>query len=366
MNELLYRISLTKVPQIGVVHAKLLIHHFGNATDVFKAKKSLLSRIEGIGTVRAQAIKDFDDFATAEAEIAFMEKEAVKPLFITDDAYPQRLLHCYDSPTLLYYKGNADLNADKIVAIVGTRLCSDYGRQATEQLVAGLKAQDVLVLSGLAYGIDAVAHKAALKNDMSTVGVLAHGLDTMYPAQHKNMAKEMVNGKGGLLSEFTSETDPDRHNFPTRNRVVAGMADVTVVMETDVKGGSMITANLAHGYNRDVGAYPGRSMDAKSAGCNQLIKTNKATLLTSADDLLQLMGWEPVKQKSVSPQRQLFIELTEEERLVVAALQQADTVHIDTIYTATGLTSGGVAAAILGLELQNVVAALPGKMYKLL
>jgi DNA processing protein len=367
MSELLHQLSLTLVPQIGCVHAKILIDYFGEASTIFKAKKTELGRIEGIGQVRAAAVKAFTDFARAEAEMAFIEKNEITPLFINEPGYPKRLLHCYDSPTMLYCKGTPDLNAAKIVAIVGTRTCSDYGKQVTEQLVAGLAEQGIMILSGLAYGIDAAAHKAALKNELSTVGVLAHGLDILYPPQHKNLAKEMVQGNGGLLSEFMSGTEPDRHNFPTRNRVVAGMADATVVIETDVKGGSMITANLAHGYNRDVFAFPGRATDAKSAGCNRLIKNNKAALITEAADLIQMMRWEPVAdRKPAKRQRELFIELTEEERKIVAALQTEEAMHIDAVYMHTGLSSSAVAGAMLSLELQNLVQVLPGKLYKLL
>ena len=192
------------------------------------------------------------------------------------------MLNCYDSPTLLYYKGEADLNGDKIVAIIGTRNHTDYGKQITEQLVEELTEQNVVVVSGLAYGIDAIAHKAAVKNNLPTVGVLAHGLDQVYPPQHTGLAKEMLKAGGGLLTEFRSKSKPDKHNFPTRNRVVAGMSDATIVIETGIKGGSMITAELANNYNKDVFAFPGKVTDTKSAGCNYLIKNNKAILLTDA------------------------------------------------------------------------------------
>lgn len=366
MNALQHQIALTLIPQIGCVHAKLLLEHFGSPEAIFKARKTDLGRLEGIGTVRAEAIKQFDDFERAEEECRFIEENDIWPLFISDAGYPQRLLHCYDSPTMLYYKGTAGLNAVKTVAIVGTRLCSDYGRQLTEQLVNGLKEHDVLVLSGLAYGIDALAHKTALKQQLPTVGVLAHGLDTLYPPQHKSLAKDMLQNGGGLLTEFMSGTGPDKHNFPARNRVVAGMADAVVVVETDVKGGSMITARLANGYNRDVFAFPGRATDAKSAGCNRLIKSNQAALVTCASDLIDMMGWAPkATAKTAKKQRELFIELDAGEKAVVDILNAADAVHIDEIYLKSGLSSGTVASAILTLELKNVVQSLPGKMYRM-
>jgi len=363
-DQLLYNIALTQITNIGPVQAKLLLDHFGDAAAIFKARLKELEKIEGIGTIRASLIKKFDDFQRAEKEIAFLEKYKIKPLFISDDAYPQRLLHCYDAPTMLYYKGHADLNNSKIVSIIGTRSNTDYGKLFTETLVEALRPLQVLIVSGLAYGIDAVAHKAAVQHKMSTVGVLAHGLDTIYPSAHNKMAKEMLHHNGGLLTEFISETKPGKHNFPRRNRIVAGMADCTVVIETAVKGGSMITAELANSYNRDVFALPGKVFDHKSEGCNQLIKQNKAILLTDADQLMDAMGWI---QKSIKPkhQRELFIQLSDEEKVLVDILKQKDATHIDEIYLKSGLNSSIVAGAMLNLELQQVVMSLPGKLYKL-
>lgn len=364
-NELLYQLALTLVPNIGDVHAKILLQYFGAASDIFKAKQAALEKIEGIGSVRARSIKQFDDFKAAEKEISFIEKFRIQALFLTDEAYPKRLLNCYDSPTLLFYKGTADLNASKIVAIVGTRSNTDYGKQFTETLVKDLAAHDVIIASGLAYGIDAFAHKAAIKNGLPTVGVVGHGLDKIYPSENTALAKEMIQEGGGIVSEFFSGTKPDKHNFPLRNRVVAGLSDATVVVETLVKGGSMITAKLADAYNRDVFAVPGRSIDKHSAGCNYLIRNNKAILLTNAAELLEVMGWVTKKPKP-KKQKELFIELTADEKAVLHLLQQKDAVHIDEINLHSGLTSSAAAAAILNLELQSVVSSLPGKMYRLL
>lgn len=362
-TDLLYQIALTLIPNIGAVQAKTLLQHF-DVQELFKAKKSLLEKIEGIGEVRAQSIKEFDKFNEAEEEIAFIEKYKIKPLFITDNDYPQRLLNCYDSPTLLYYKGEANLNAPKIISVIGTRSNTDYGKSITETLVNDLSGQNVLVVSGLAFGIDAIAHKTALRNNMSTVGVTAHGLDQIYPSQHAALAKEMTKNGGGILTEFRSKTKPDKHNFPVRNRIVAGMSDATIVIETGSKGGSMITAELADGYNKDVFAFPGKVTDNKSAGCNYLIKSNKAFLLTGAEDLIQTMGWEekkPVQKK----QRELFIELSAEEKLIVDILKEKDSAHIDELNLRSGLNSSTVASVILNLELQSVIISLPGKIYKL-
>lgn len=365
-QQLLYQLALTLVPNIGDVHAKTLINHFGDAESVFKAKLSILEKIEGIGTVRAESIRQFDDFKEAEKEIAFIEKYKIKTLFLTDEAYPKRLLNCYDSPTLLFYKGSADLNASKIVAIVGTRKYTDYGKDFTENLVKDLSAQNILIVSGLAFGIDAIAHKAAIKNDLPTVGVVGHGLDKMYPPENANIARDMVKAGGGILTEFFSGTIPDKHNFPLRNRIVAALSDATIVVETDIKGGSMITANLADAYNRDVFAVPGRTTDKKSSGCNHLIKNNKGILLTDAQELLEVMGWAEKKKHKAKKQREIFIEMTAEERAVVQLLQEKEAVHIDEINLKSGLSSSSAAAAILNLELQNVIASMPGKMYRLL
>jgi DNA processing protein len=364
-SELLNQLALTLVPNIGDVQAKILINHFGDASSIFKAKKSLLEKIEGIGEVRAKSIKDFDDFHLAEHEIKFIEKYNIKTLFLTDADYPKRLLNCYDSPTLLFYKGTADLNASKVLAIVGTRSNTDYGKLFTEKLVKDLSDQNILIISGLAHGIDAIAHKSALKNNLLTVGVVGHGLDKVYPLENTSLAKDMVKEGGGLLSEFFSGTKPDKHNFPLRNRVVAGLSDATVVVETNIKGGSMITAKLADAYNRDVFALPGRTTDKVSSGCNHLIKYNKAILLTDAEELLDVLGWKE-KKKEKKQQKELFIELTPEEKQIIQLLQEKETVHIDEINLRSGLSSSTAAAAILNLELQNVIASLPGKMYRLL
>ena len=365
-NELLHQLALTLVPNIGDVQAKILIQHFGEVSAIFRAKASALEKIEGIGTVRAKSIKEFNDFHIAEKELEFIEKYKIKTFFLTDKDYPKRLLNCYDSPTLLFYKGSADLNASKIVAIVGTRTNTEYGKQFTEKLVKDLSEQNITIISGLAFGIDAMAHKAALKHGLPTVGVVGHGLDKIYPSENSSLAKEMIKEGGGILSEFFSGTKPDKHNFPLRNRIVAGISDATVLVETNIKGGSMITGNLANAYNRDVFAVPGRTTDTKSSGCNHLIKYNKAILLTDADELLELMGWKEKSKTKTKKQKELFIELTPEEKQVIQLLQVKEMVSIDEINLSSGLSSSTIAAAILNLELQNVVASLPGKMYKLL
>lgn len=363
-TDLLYQLALTQVPHIGNVQAKLLIDELGTAEAVFKAKKSALEKIEGIGEVRASSIKKFDGFKEQEEEISFIEKYKIKPLFLTDEDYPKRLLHCYDPPTVLFYRGTANLNTSKIVSVIGTRSNSEYGKQMTEKIIETLTPHQPLIVSGLAYGIDAVAHKYAVKQSLSTVAVLAHGLDSIYPPQHTSLAKEMIAAGGGLLTEFRKETKPDRHNFPERNRIVAGMCDLTVVIETGLKGGSMITANLAYGYNRDVFAVPGKTTDSKSEGCNYLIQSNKAVLIRNGEDIIEQMGWAEQPKKKVI-QKQLFVDLTEEERAVVQLLQQHQQLHVDDINLQTGISSSSVAAALLMLEMNGLLSSLPGKMYTL-
>jgi DNA processing protein len=363
-KDLLHQIALTLVPNIGDVRAKALLETFGDAESIFKTSKKNLENIEGIGSIAANSIKHFADFKICEDEIKFIEKSKITPLFITDKNYPQRLLNCYDSPTLLYYKGNANLNTTKIISIVGTRSNSDYGKNVCDKIIEDLAEQNVLIISGLAFGIDTIAHKASLKNNLKTVGVMAHGLDKVYPAQNKTLAVDMLS-QGGILTDFMSGTNPDRQNFPLRNRIVAGICDALLVIESSAKGGSLITAELANSYNKDVFAIPGRVNDSRSEGCNYLIKNNKALLITSADDLLHIMNWKEAPKK-VKQQRELFIELTPDEKIITDILKERENIQIDELYFKSGLSSSAVAQALLMLEMQGVVASLPGKVFKLI
>lgn len=365
-TDLLYQLSLTHVPNIGCVHAKILTDFFETAEEIFKSKKTTLEKIEGVGTVRANSIKSFNQFKEQEDELKFIEKYNIAPLFLRDENYPKRLLNCYDPPTLLFYKGTANLNASKIISIIGTRTNSEYGKQMTETILNDLASYQPLVVSGLAYGIDAIAHKSSIKKNLATIGVLAHGLDKMYPSQHATLAKEMLAAGGGLLTEFRKETKPDKHNFPTRNRIVAGMCDATIVIETGIKGGSMITANLANNYNKDVFAVPGKATDVKSEGCNSLIQSNKAVLIRNGADIAEQMGWEERKtKKESSRQKEIFITLSDEEKIIVDLLKQKETVSIDELTINCNLNSSIIASVLLTLELQGVVQSLPGKMYGL-
>ncbi len=363
-DELLYQVALTRVPQVGDVVARALLQCFGSAREVFEAPKRRMEKIEGIGEARIRSIKNFNGFKECEKEVRFIEKYHITPLFINQPDYPRRLLHCYDSPVLLYYKGTADLNAAKIISIVGTRNHTEYGKWFCNELIAGLKGQEIIVVSGLAYGIDTLAHKASIKNQLSTVGVLAHGLDTIYPSPNKILARQMTE-QGGLLTEFGSGTKPDRENFPRRNRIVAGMCDAIVVVQSGLAGGSLITAELANGYNKEVFALPGRANDPKSEGCHYLIKSNKAILITCVEDLLSGMNWLEQGTRPTYQQAALFPGFGENELQVLKILEGGIPVLIDQIYANCNLNSSAIAAALLQLEMAGVARALPGKQYQL-
>jgi DNA processing protein len=364
--DLLFQIALTMVPHVGCVQARMLMQQLGTALAVFKAPRHALEKIEGIGAVRAKAIKSFHDFPKAEKELTFLDKYGIRSLCFTDAAYPQRLQHCFDAPLLLFFKGEAGLNHPRILSVIGTRNHSDYGKQLTEKLVSELAELNVMIVSGLAYGIDALSHKAALKNKLPTIGVLGHGLTKIYPPEHAQLAREMVK-QGGLLTEFGSNAKPDKHHFPVRNRIVAGMSDATVVIETGIKGGSMITADLANGYHKDVFAFPGKVNEPKSAGCNALIKNNRAVLLTDARQLANAMGWNDHRATGLlkTRQRALFTELTGNERCILQLLQEKQNMHIDELNLRSNISSSATAAAILNLEMQGIINMLPGKIYSL-
>ncbi len=365
-DELKYQIALTLIPNIGDVLAKQLIKYFGSAKNIFHAPFKTLDAIHGFGVVRAKAVKNFKDFDKAEKEIAFIKKNNITPLFFTDKNYPKRLKYCNDSPILLYYKGNANLNETKILSIVGTRHATDYGKTLCNKIISELKDLSILIVSGLAYGIDVTAHRTALKNNIPTIGVVAHGLDQLYPAQHISTAKEMLQN-GGLLTDFRHGTKPDKQNFPSRNRIVAGIADATLVIESAKRGGSLITAEIANSYNRDVFALPGRSNDKYSEGCNMLIRNNKAALITNAQDIMYLMNWrEPQTTTPRTTQKQLFLELNEKEKSIIDILTGQKGVHIDDIRLQSNYNSSEIAAAILNLELQGVIQSMPGKRYSII
>lgn len=359
-----HQIALACVPGVGGVTGRALLNHFGTAEEVFKAKKTHLTAIPGIGEKTAGLILEQQGFERAEQEIKFIEKYKITPLFFTNEDYPTRLKHCVDAPLILYFKGNAGLNNRKVISIVGTRNATAYGKELCQQLVSDLKAHQVLVVSGLAYGIDIIAHKACLKEEIPTVAALGHGLDRIYPALHRNYAEKMIEN-GGLITEFPSGTNPDRENFPKRNRIIAGMADATIVVEANIKGGALITAEIANSYNRDVFAYPGRVNDEFSAGCNYLIKTNRAHSISGIKDLEYILNWTDKKTKKEQKQISLQLNLSVDEKKVTDILEEQGLTGIDALSLSLNFPQSKLAITMLGLEMQGIIIALPGKMYKL-
>jgi DNA protecting protein DprA len=363
-EEIIHSIALTQVPGIGSVWAKNLITAAGSAVEVFKSAKNL----PGITQRIVRALNCSQAFERAEQEYEFIEKNKIRCFTITDDNYPTRLRECNDAPIVLFFKGNIDFNSEKIVSIVGTRNITGYGKQICNQLMADLKKScpDVLIISGLAYGVDITVHRASIDNELPTVAVLAHGLDRIYPSSHRKTAVEMLKN-GGLLTEYITETNPDRFNFVSRNRIVAGISDATIVIESAAKGGSLITADIAGSYNRDCFAFPGKATDDSSRGCNQLIRDNKAGLILSAEDFINMMGWGQSKPKKQNPvQRSFFPDLTEEEQLIVDTLEKEGKVQINNLVVTTNIPVYKMNSTLFELEMKGVIRVLAGGVYQLI
>ena len=363
-QQLIYEIGVSLLPGVGSINGKKLVAYCGGAEGIFHQKRAHLEKIEGIGKKMTESILNQSVLGQAEEELRFIQKNQIQALFFTDSAYPYRLKQAEDSPLLLYYKGIDVLNYDRILAIVGTRNITERGKEQTDALIEGLKDSGVLVVSGLAYGVDTRAHKACVKHKVPTVGVVAHGLHTIYPATNKRLSEEMQI-QGGILTEFVSGTKPDAFNFPQRNRIIAGLADATLVIESGKKGGSLITADIANSYSRDVFAIPGRPEDTYSRGCNFLIKTNRAALVESAEDLRYQLSWD-VKEKPQNIQQQLFLELKPEEQKIVDLLRKDKQCAIDQLMAESGLTTSKLASSLLNLEFEGVIKCLPGKVYQLI
>ena len=362
MNDLQYQIALTLIPGIGDISGKKFVHYCGSASAIFEETRKSLEKISGMREATIEAICNPKEYLKrAEEEIVFIEKNDIRPLFFLDSDYPRRLLQCDDGPMMLYYKGAANLNANRVVAIVGTRNITDYGKENCNQLVQDLVQDNVLIVSGLAYGVDTCAHKAALKNNLPTVGVMGSGMQMIYPAANKKLATDMLE-RGGVLTECMSGTQPDRENFPRRNRIIAGMADAVVVIESALKGGSLITADIANSYSRDVFAYPGRVMDLYSQGCNYLIRTNRAHLMESVLNLRYVMRWD--SESKVEKQTALFREFTDEEKLIMDCFGSNAVISLDDIIVKSELPTTKIAALLLNLEFDGVLMALPGKRYQ--
>lgn len=367
MNDpLLYKLALSMVPGIGGKLARNLVSYVGSVEGVFRESAAALVKIPGIGEVNARRIKEKEVISAARIELCFCTKHSIEIFFYLDDNYPARFRQCEDAPVTFYKKGNADLNSIKVISIVGTRNATDYGRRMCDDLLRYLteKGHRPLVVSGLAYGIDIQAHKSALKYGIPTAGVLGHGLDKLYPSAHVKTARAMLDN-GALITDFPSGTKIDPSNFIRRNRLIAGLSDATIVIESGDKGGALITADIALSYHRDVYAYPGRATDLTSKGCNRLIQNHEAALITCAADLEFQLGWDQQKSAIKAVQQKLFAELTEDEQKLVETLLQNDKMQIDTLCHETGIPVGKVSTLLLNLEFKDVIEALPGKMYQL-
>jgi DNA processing protein len=360
--DLLYQIAINLIPGISDINGKKLIAYCGGAEAVFKEQKSNLLKIPGLGEATANKILNSEVLKRADEELEFVNKNKIQTFYFLNEDYPERLKHCIDAPIMMYYKGNADLNSTKILSVVGTRKASNYGRNICKSMIGDLQNSGVLIVSGLAYGIDTVAHKTSLNNGLKTVGVLAHGLDRIYPSVNRSLAEKMLK-QGGLLTDFISKTNPDRENFPKRNRIVAGLSDAVLVVESAIKGGALITADIANSYNRDVFALPGRVDDEFSAGCNFLIKTNRAMLVNSANDVKLIMGWNESKNRSLV-QKKLFVELSEFEKKILKIIDDHDRIGIDRICMLAEMPTSKIASTLLNLEFKGVVECLPGKVFK--
>ncbi len=360
-KEYIARIALYETPGVGNKIAKALTEYYGAATTVFEQTTlSELAQFPQLRPTVAQAIRDRVAWEAAEAEWQHIKKQGICLLSKGLPGYPERLTHCPDAPFLLYYKGKAALNASKVIAVVGTRKPSEKGRRFCAQLMEELRPYQPLVVSGLAYGIDVTTHRRCLEVGLSTVGVVAHGLDHIYPTQHHQVAERMVQ-QGGLLSEFKSDTIVHTKHFPMRNRIIAAIADAVVVVETGRKGGSMITAHFANEYHRDVFAVPGGLADPLARGCNHLIKTHRACLLESAADLAYVLGWEACKHPA---QQSLFEALEQSEVAVVQQLLKGEQ-PLELLVQHTAISSAELAPVLIELELKGIIRALPGKRFQL-
>jgi DNA processing protein len=368
-DELLkYKIGITLIKGIGNNLAKSLISYVGSLEGVFREKQSNLAKIPGIGEILSAEIVSQNVLKRAEEEIEFIEKNKINTFYYTDRDYPYRLKECADSPIMIFSKGNCDFNNGKFVGIVGTRNATESGKENCRKLIFDLANTQLntIIVSGLAYGIDICAHKSALDAGLPTIGVIGHGLDRIYPAAHRPTAVKMM-PNGALLTEYLSKTNPDRPNFVQRNRIIAGLCDAIIVVESASRGGALITAEIANDYNRDVFAFPGRVNDEWSAGCNALIKNNKASLIESAEDLCKFMSWE--KQDLINTQTiqtALFLDLSDEEQEIVSILRQnSDGIQMNELAIILSKPASKISSMLLEMEFKGIVKCLPGSVYKI-
>ncbi|UXP31871.1 DNA-processing protein DprA [Reichenbachiella agarivorans] len=363
-EERLYVLALKFTNGIGDVLAKQLISYCGSAKAVFHLSKGRLLKIPGIGSKVVDAIVNSDAIRRAELSLQQAERQSIQIIPYFDKAYPSNLKLVNDAPLVLFYKGAQVYNDRKIIGIVGTRNATNYGKQVTAEIVEQLKAHDTLILSGLAYGIDIASHKAALKNDLSTVGVLAGGLDMIYPAAHKGVVQDML-AQGGILSEHPPGVKPDAHHFPARNRIIAGMCDALVVVEAAAKGGALITANIAYSYNREVFAVPGELGSKYSEGCNALLRAQRALIYTDIKDIEYNLNWTPGKKQPKQTVFDLSIYSEEEQRIITVLSSFTKGLHLDELCWKSQLSINQTVSLLLNLEFSGLIESLPGKQYKL-
>jgi len=362
-TELFHVLALLKIDGVGDIVAKKLINHCGSAEKIFSARGSLLKSIDGIGEILLKKLKDKSVFEKAAQELKFIENEKIEVLYYKDENYPDKLKHCIDGPVLLFATGNFNFENRKLISIVGTRQITSYGTEFCKKLIEDLAIFNPIIISGFAYGVDIVAHQAAMDTNLQTIGVLAHGLNQIYPKTHKKYVAKMEQN-GGFLTEFWSNSNPDKENFVRRNRIVAGMSEATIVIESAEKGGSLITANLANDYNRYVFAVPGRITDKYSQGCNDLIKTQRANLLTSAADLVYCLNWELEAKVTKPVQKQLFVSLDNEEQKIYEYLQKNGKQLLDVIALDCNFPIFRISTLLLNMELKGVIRPLPGKLFE--
>lgn len=361
--ELLNTLALMRVEGVGDIVAKRLINHLGSAEAVFKAKKSQITAIEGIGDVVYNSLKKADTFKLAEAEMKFIADNGITPLYYQDKGYPDRLKHCIDGPVVLFASGNIDLENRKTISIVGTRQMTSYGSDFCCKLIEDLAPLNPVIISGFAYGVDIHAHAVAMEMGLQTIGVVAHGLNQVYPKVHKKYVSKMEEN-GGFMTEFWSTSNPDKENFVKRNRIVAGLSEATIIIESADKGGSLITANIANDYNRDVFAVPGRVTDKYSMGCNNLIKSQRANVLTTAADLVYMLNWQLEEEKKKPVQKQLFVVLEDDEQKVYDFLQKHGKELMDVIALECEMPIFKISSLLLNMELKGVIRPLPGKLFE--
>jgi DNA processing protein len=371
-QEKLHSIALTCMTNFSLSTLRQLHERLGSATAIVEHRNNIGDVMPDMHPRLVEALKDMDEpMKRAEKELEFAQRYNILPLCLNDDRYPQRMKQCPDAPLVLFYRGSADLNAHHVINIIGTRHCTPYGQELIHRFCIDLRqlCPDVLIVSGLAYGIDICAHRNALANGFDTVGVLAHGLDDLYPARHKETARRMVT-QGGLLTEYTTQTQPLPQNFIQRNRIVAGMSDACILVESAKKGGGLITAGIARSYNRDVFAFPGPVGAAASEGCNNLIRDNGAALITSARDLVLAMGWQAEAQvrqaKAQGIERDMFPQLTDEERCIVDVLQQNNDLQMNILVVKTGIPVASLTAILFEMEMKGIVKTMAGGVYHLL